>query len=215
MCDYVPKGWSLWISSLRQQSSALLITKISCPFTNDQLNRIGVLQGHKDPSFLPHFPRDLFCLSPRRRWKDAVIDQAWKPVQILLTVPPVGTGILVAPPWRSSFFGLRPRRCIFWIPLSFFETFRFRSLSLGRFPLFLNNPLGRAVAQTCILFVPYIPWMLSSERDVYASFLLCPMPQTPHFHWLFDVDRSVLILLILRQYLEVWMSVSPTGLPQR
>ena len=130
------------------------------------------------------------------------------------TGPPVDTARLVAPPWQSSFLGILPWQCIFWKVLGFIETFRFRALSLGMFPLLVGNFLGYAVAQMRILSVPYIPWLSYSAWGGCAGFLQCLAPQTPHFYWSINASWSGLLSLALRQYWEVFVLVSPQGLPR-
>ena len=135
-----------------------------------------------------------------------------KPVQILETGPLVGTVILVSPLWRYDFLGLCPRQCIFWIALGSIKTFQLRAISLEWFPPLVGNCLGCAVAQARSSFVPFIPLMLSSAWGVRAGLLWGLTPPTPHFHWLIDIDRSVLLLSVLYQYLGWLMLGSPWGI---
>ena len=99
----VPKEWSLWTPSSCWLLCALLHAKILCPIPIFWSDVLEVPQVHKDPSFLPRFPFGWFCLLLRTRYIAVVTYRALKPARNLSTGPPVGTGRLVAPLWRSDF----------------------------------------------------------------------------------------------------------------
>ena len=95
---FLPKWLSLWKSSSRPQSSALLHVRIISLYEIDWLK-----QGHMASSFSPRFSRGQCCLLPRSSWINSGVFGARSPVQNLSTGPPVGTGRQVVPPWQSDF----------------------------------------------------------------------------------------------------------------
>ena len=108
--------------------------------------------------------------------------------------------------------GICPRRCIFWIVLSFVKTSQFQALSLGWLPSLVGNRLVCLVAQTCSPYVPCIPWLSLSAQGVRSGLLQVSTPWTPHSHWSINVSLSRLLLLVIRQSWEVWVLVSLQGL---
>ena len=120
----------------------------------------------------------------------------------LLAGPPVGTERLVPPPWQSSFLKLRPRHCICETVLGFVGTFQLWALVIFRSPLSVGGCQGCAEAQTQILSVTYTPRLPLSAWGFRFGLLIGLTPRTPHSHWPIDVDQSVLLLAVLRQYLE-------------
>ena len=146
------------------------------------------MMGRKVPSSSPNFLLGWFCLSACSLWRD---DGSWWVLtlfQILLSVPPVVTGILVPPPWQYSFLRLLPRRCISWTALGFVGTSQFRELVLGKLPWLVFNCLGCALVQTRSPYVPCITRLPLSEWCVRAGLLWVLTPRTPHFHWPIDVN---------------------------
>ena len=113
------------------------------------------------------------------------------------------------------FIWIRTWWYISWIALGFVRTFQLQALVIGRFPFLAGNCLGCVVAQTCSSSVPCIPRLSSSAQGVRAGLLQGLTPWTPHLHWPIDLNQPVLLLSVLLQYLEVWVSASLQVLPKR
>ena len=100
------------------------------------------------------------------------------------------------------FSSLHPRQCIFETSLSFVGTFQFRALVLGSSPCSMGSHLGCVATQTRILSVLCTLGTSLSAQGVYVWLLQGSTPRTPHSHLSIDVSWSILLFLVIRQYLE-------------
>ena len=153
----VPKGWSLWKPSSRLKKISLLNKWILSTFLISCLNRLGVTWGHMAPLSSLRFPRGWFFIFPPRSWINAGTFGARSPFRNPPTVTPVGTGILVVPPWQYILLLLRPWQCIFWKVLGFVRTIQFGVIDFGQSPLLVCNCQGCPMAQMRSPYMTYSP----------------------------------------------------------
>ena len=112
------------------------------------------------------------------------------------------------------FLWIYPRRCISWIALGFVGKFQLWALVLGRFPLLVGNLLNYAAEKMPSPSMLCITCLSSSAWGVFASLLRGLTPWTPHFRWPINVNRPVLLLLVLLRSLKVWVLGITKGLPR-
>ena len=124
MFPFVTEGKSLFTTSWRRKSSALLILQIPAPFLVGIWVRRGVLIGHMPPSYWPSFPQGIFHLSPHMTWRDVVLSLGPSHVQILSNDPLSMIGIPATLPWWFALLSPNQRRCSVRRVLGFSGRFR-------------------------------------------------------------------------------------------